>query len=173
VVNTELAGGLAEAHSDSVLQHVHFSLDEDARWHLALSWTLLRASIDDRPENKDVVDQWIHHWRPLARDALEALASVMTTAPKPADGERVVENVANAAEQETAALLEPPPTPTSLDHQRDPGVVPGGIPGVVLGVLRAMMKDGTPEESASQRSGRTKQVREKSAGRRETTVISA
>ena len=115
VINTELAGALAQAHGDSVLQHMHFSLDEDARWHRAWSWTLLRASIDDRPENKDVVDEWIHHWRPLARDALEALASVMTTAPKPADGERVVENVANAAGQETAALLEPPPTPTSLD----------------------------------------------------------
>ena len=55
LVNVELAGSLAVMNHDPVLRHIHFSLDEDARWHRDWSTRLVHLAISDRPENVEVV----------------------------------------------------------------------------------------------------------------------
>lgn len=45
LVNQEIAGTLATANGDPILASIHFSLDEDARWHRAWTTALLRYLI--------------------------------------------------------------------------------------------------------------------------------
>ena len=66
LVNQEIAGTLATANGDPILASIHFSLDEDARWHRAWTTALLRHLIDDTPANAEVVSGWIGKWSPLA-----------------------------------------------------------------------------------------------------------
>ena len=49
LVNQEIAGTLATANGDPILTSIHFSLDEDARWHRAWTTALMRHLIDDTP----------------------------------------------------------------------------------------------------------------------------
>jgi Methane/Phenol/Toluene Hydroxylase len=55
LVNQEIAGTLATANDDPILASIHFSVDDDARWHRAWTTTLpvhrcdRRAGIDARP----------------------------------------------------------------------------------------------------------------------------
>src|SRR4029077_717058 len=55
LVNVELGGSLAVINHDPVLRHIHFSLDEDARWHRDWSRRLVQLAIADTPENVEVV----------------------------------------------------------------------------------------------------------------------
>jgi toluene monooxygenase system protein E len=104
LVNEELFGTLAAANGDPILQSIHFSLDEDARWHREWTAALLRAAIADRPANADVVAGWVEHWRPLATEAVAALAGVVAEAPTPGDPAAVAARVVAVA----AGDLEPP-----------------------------------------------------------------
>ena len=66
LVNQEIAGTLATANGDPILTSIHFSLDEDARWHRAWTAALMRHLINDTPANAEVVSAWIEKWSPLA-----------------------------------------------------------------------------------------------------------
>jgi len=86
LINEELAGRLAAANGDPILQSIHFSLQEDARWHVAWTAALVDVAIADTPINDEQISQWIDRWRPLASHATEALAAVAMSAPSPAAG---------------------------------------------------------------------------------------
>ena len=106
LVNVELAGHLAATNKDPVLRNVHFSLDEDARWHREWSRRLIQLAIDDSPENAEVISNWIDAWRPLASEATAALAGVMSTASVPLDAELVCQRVEASVSEEIAALID-------------------------------------------------------------------
>src|SRR6202167_5489663 len=73
----QIAGTLATANGDPILTSIHFSLDEDARWHRAWTTALARHLIDDTPANPEVVREWIGKWTPLASRAVDALAGIL------------------------------------------------------------------------------------------------
>jgi toluene monooxygenase system protein E len=108
LVNIELAGSLAVINHDPVLRHIHFSLDEDARWHRHWSSRLLQLAIDDRPENVEVVTGWIDAWRPRATQAIGALAAVMSTATTQLDAESLLQRVDASVSEELASLIRGP-----------------------------------------------------------------
>jgi toluene monooxygenase system protein E len=105
LVNEEIAGALATANGDPILASIHFSLDEDARWHREWTAALLRNLIADTPGNADVVSGWIEKWRPLASLALTSLAGVVSQAPTPLDADVVAARIADDVSRETAAAL--------------------------------------------------------------------
>jgi toluene monooxygenase system protein E len=115
LVNVEFAGRLAVMNHDPVMRHIHLSLDEDARWHRSWSRLLVHLAIGDTPENLEVVSGWVDSWRPLAAEAVGALAGVMSTAPAPIDAERLRQRVEASVSDEIASLLEAPPS----THQGD------------------------------------------------------
>ena len=106
LVNGELAGHLAATNDDPVLRHIHFSLDEDARWHREWSGGLIQSAIEDTPENADVISSWIDAWRPLASAATAALAGVMSTAPVPLDAELICQRVEASVSDEISSLVD-------------------------------------------------------------------
>ena len=85
-LNHELAVTLGGLNGDSILRSIHFSLAQDSRWHRDWSSALLHLAIDDDAGNRELVQQWLLRWRPLAHAALEALASTGADAPVPIDG---------------------------------------------------------------------------------------
>jgi toluene monooxygenase system protein E len=109
LVNIELAGSLAVMNHDPVLRHIHFSLDEDARWHRDWSRRLIQLAVDDTPRNVEVVSGWIDAWRPRATDAVGALAAVMSTAPSPLDAEPLQQRLEASVSEEMASLLQGSP----------------------------------------------------------------
>jgi toluene monooxygenase system protein E len=108
LLNVELAGELGGINHDPILGNLHFSLDEDARWHRDWSRHLIRLAISDTPENADVVSTWIESWRPLAAEAIGALVGVMGTAPAPVDAEVTWQRIEAAVSDEIASLVEMP-----------------------------------------------------------------
>lgn len=105
LINQEVAGALASANDDPILASIHFSLDEDARWHRAWTASLLRHLVDDTPANSELVSSWIQKWHPLASDALEALAAVVAEAPLPLAPAAVTARINNAVSEETELAL--------------------------------------------------------------------
>jgi toluene monooxygenase system protein E len=110
LVNQEIAGTLATANGDPILTSIHFSLDEDARWHRAWTTALLRHLIDDTPANAEVVSGWIEKWSPLASRALEALAGIAAEAPVPLDASAAATRISDDVSRETDSMLKAPPT---------------------------------------------------------------
>jgi toluene monooxygenase system protein E len=104
-INQEIAGALATANRDPILTSIHFSLDEDARWHRAWTAALLSHLIDDTPANAELVSGWIEKWRPLATDALEAYAGIVTEAPVPLDPGALVGRITADVTTETDVLM--------------------------------------------------------------------
>jgi toluene monooxygenase system protein E len=109
LVNQEIAGTLATANGDPILTSIHFSLDEDARWHRAWTSALLRHLIDDTPANAEAVSGWIEKWSPLAARALDAFAGIVADAPVPLDASAVVSRITSDVSRETGAMLTVPP----------------------------------------------------------------
>jgi len=105
LVNQELAGTTASANGDFMLRNIHFSLDEDARWHRDWSGALARIAFNDAPTNRDVTAEWIAKWEPLAARAVQALAQVAAEAPIPIDPATVTTRVLESARMEVASLL--------------------------------------------------------------------
>jgi toluene monooxygenase system protein E len=105
VINEELAGALAAANGDTILREVHFSLNEDARWHRDWSMALTASAIADTPANADQLRTWAEKWRPLAVNAVEALVSVVADAPVPLDSGTVHKAVIAGAEDDLARAL--------------------------------------------------------------------
>jgi toluene monooxygenase system protein E len=108
LVNQEIAGVLATENGDPILTSIHFSLDEDARWHREWTAALIRHLIDDTPSNAALVASWIKKWDPLASDALEAFASIVGEAPVPFDPSAVTARITDDVSRETDILLKAP-----------------------------------------------------------------
>jgi toluene monooxygenase system protein E len=104
LVNEVVAGSLATANGDSVLTSIHFSLDEDARWHRAWTAALMQHVREDTPASAEVVSGWLEKWRPLADEALGALAGIVADAPVPLDPGAVTERIVDAVSCEEEAL---------------------------------------------------------------------
>jgi toluene monooxygenase system protein E len=113
LVNQEIAGTLATANGDPILASIHFSLDEDARWHRAWTTALMRHLIDDTPANTEVVSGWIEKWTPLACRALDAFAGILAEAPVPLDASAVAARITDDVSRETDSMLKAPPTFTT------------------------------------------------------------
>jgi toluene monooxygenase system protein E len=109
LVNQEIAGTLATANGDPILASIHFSLDEDARWHRAWTTALLRYLIDDTPANAEVVAAWIAKWQSPATEALEAIAGIFADAPVPLDADGVVARITDTVASEIDSVLNTPP----------------------------------------------------------------
>jgi toluene monooxygenase system protein E len=105
LVNQEIAGTLATANGDPILTSIHFSLDEDARWHRAWTTALLRHLIDDTPANAEVLSGWIKKWSPLAARALEALAGTLAEAPVPLDASAAATRISADVARDTDSML--------------------------------------------------------------------
>jgi toluene monooxygenase system protein E len=108
LVNQEIAGALATENGDPILTSIHFSLDEDARWHREWTAALLRHLIDDTPANAALVASWIEKWGPLASDALEAFASIVAEAPVPFDPTAVTARITDDVSREMDIVLKAP-----------------------------------------------------------------
>lgn len=109
LINQEIAGALATANGDPILTSIHFSLDEDARWHRAWTGALLRHLINDTATNTELVSTWIEKWRPLASAALEAFAGVVAEAPVSLDPGTVISRITDDATQEIDEALSATP----------------------------------------------------------------
>ena len=109
LVNQEIAGALATANGDPILTSIHFSLDEDARWHRRWTAALVQHLVDDTPLNAEVVFEWIAKWSPLASRALEALAAILAEAPVPLDANAVAARITSDVARHTDLMLNPPP----------------------------------------------------------------
>src|ERR1700760_4041640 len=105
LVNQEIAGSLATANGDPILTSIHFSLDEDARWHRAWTAALVRHLIVDTPANAEVVSGWIEKWSPLASRALEALAGIVAEAPVPLDASAAATRTSDDVSREADSML--------------------------------------------------------------------
>jgi toluene monooxygenase system protein E len=110
LVNQEIAGTLATANGDPILTSIHFSLDEDARWHRTWTTALVRHLVDDTPANAEVVSGWIEKWSPLASRALEALAGIAAEAPVPLDAGAAATRISDDVSRETDSMLKAPPS---------------------------------------------------------------
>lgn len=108
LVNEEIAGALATENGDPILASIHFSLDEDARWHRAWTAAMLQQVIDETPANAEVVAGWIEKWRPLAASALRTFAAIVDEAPVPLDPCAVVAHITDAMATEMDSVLNPP-----------------------------------------------------------------
>jgi toluene monooxygenase system protein E len=113
LINGEIAGALATANGDPILASIHFSLDEDARWHRDWTRALMRHLVEEGPTNADIVSAWIAKWTPLATRALEALAGILPEAPVPLDASTVATRITRDVARETAALLTTAPAAPS------------------------------------------------------------
>jgi toluene monooxygenase system protein E len=107
LVNEELAGGLAAMNADPILRNIHFSLNEDASWHRAWSAALVRVAITSTPANAELVRRWIEEWRPLAVQAVHALAGIAASAPHRLDPAEMTARVSARADREMATMLAP------------------------------------------------------------------
>jgi len=107
-INQVLAGALAAANGDPILQSIHFSLDEDARWHRQWTKAVLDVAIGDTGTNASVVSGWVDRWRPLATASIEALATVVAQAPVPLDPAEVTKRITTAVSGELGSVPEPP-----------------------------------------------------------------
>ena len=93
LINQELAGAVAQANHDPILQAIHFSLDQDARWHRDWSRQLVQVAIDDSADNAERVGDHIDTWTPPARAAIDAFVEVFKDAPVPSEPTEVAARI--------------------------------------------------------------------------------
>ena len=103
LINQVIAGSLADANGDPILRSIHFSLDEDARWHRYWSMALLRTVTADGPANAELITEWAQKWRPLVAAAVDALAGVVEHAPVALDAATVAAEVLKATSRDVDA----------------------------------------------------------------------
>jgi toluene monooxygenase system protein E len=85
----EQLGFLARSNNDEILAALaaEFTRDEDR--HRATASSLLTYAIDQRPELRDTVGEWVQKWQPLADNAIAGLSELFASAPVPADASTV------------------------------------------------------------------------------------
>jgi toluene monooxygenase system protein E len=67
---------LALNENDYLLGRIFYSLNEDCRWHREWSQALTRLVIEDNPQNRDTIQDWINKWHPVAANAMLAFTPV-------------------------------------------------------------------------------------------------
>ena len=87
---------------------IHFSLDEDARWHRNWTAALLHAALRDTPGNREIVQGWLDAWLPLADAAVDALTVILAEAPVPLDMSAVRARVIEDAQSDVTVFLSVP-----------------------------------------------------------------
>jgi toluene monooxygenase system protein E len=78
--------GLAETartHGDPLLAELLASLHEDTAWERDWTRALVRTAIEQREENRSVLQRFVGPWRPLANEAAAALAPVFGATSRP------------------------------------------------------------------------------------------
>jgi toluene monooxygenase system protein E len=105
LINETIAGNLAANNHDPILRDIHFSLNQDARWHRDWTAALLRVAIKDTPANADLISQWVETWQPLAQGALAALAGIVAKAPVPLNPSLVISQITESVAQDLIALI--------------------------------------------------------------------
>jgi len=104
LINEQFAGALAAANGGTILREIHYSFNEDAKWHRAWASDLCRMIVSDTPANAELLQGYVDKWTPAADEAINALAGVLSDAPNgiesaasaisQAAGERVTEVLA-------------------------------------------------------------------------------
>lgn len=67
---------LARQFEDDLLAKIFFSLSEDFQWHLAWSRALVQVALEERAENREVIEGWLQRWDPRVEGAIARLAEV-------------------------------------------------------------------------------------------------
>src|SRR6201997_1010590 len=67
---------LALRENDHLLGQIFYSLNEDCQWHREWSQALVQMAVEDSPQNRDVLQQWITKWYGLGAQAIKALATI-------------------------------------------------------------------------------------------------
>jgi toluene monooxygenase system protein E len=78
-------GRLAQQEGDYVLQQIFLSLHEDSQWHQQWSQALVHVALQDTPDNRQVLQQWVGKWYAVATRAVRAFAPLfdqMATRPE-------------------------------------------------------------------------------------------
>lgn len=65
---------------DYFLGEIFRSFEEDSRWHRDWAASLVRTAIEDRPQNRAVLERWIGAWLPVALEAAGGLAPLFGAA---------------------------------------------------------------------------------------------
>ena len=87
-------GHLATTNGDPRLADLLYSLSEDAAWHREWSAALVRAAVEDRPDNRAVLARWVAKWEGPVNAALAGFAEVFEKlAPKPVPFSAALSNV--------------------------------------------------------------------------------
>lgn len=101
LINEQIAGAAAAANGDRLLSAIHFSLNEDALWHRALSADLMKMIVADTPANKDILRGHYDNWKGHAAAAVDALAATLPGV----DGAAAASAIKAAADARTDELL--------------------------------------------------------------------
>ncbi|KAA0941504.1 ferritin family protein [Streptomyces apricus] len=83
VLVDEVFGHLAEANGDGFLTELCTEFGRDARRSREWTRALTGYAVEREPALTGVLDGWVATWRPRADRAVEALADLFTTAPRP------------------------------------------------------------------------------------------
>ena len=85
---------LARSNGDHYTAEINFSLNDSGRWHREWAAELARTAINDTPQNKQVLGEWIDKWTGPADDAVEGLRPVFAElAPVPADFDAITDTI--------------------------------------------------------------------------------
>ncbi len=110
LINEQMCGELAAANTDTILREIHYSFNEDSKWHRRWSTDLARAVIADTAGNADQMNEWIDKWKDAGDEAVTALAGVLSDAPNGIDGAAVASAINEAAtahaKEATAAMAD-------------------------------------------------------------------
>lgn len=68
---------LGRHRGDALLLEILSSLNQDCRWHRQWTAALVGAALDDRPQNRPVLQGWVERWAPPALRAVDALAPLL------------------------------------------------------------------------------------------------
>ncbi|TYB66824.1 toluene hydroxylase [Nonomuraea sp. PA05] len=96
---------LADAHGDGLTARLLKDSGADTARSQAWSTALTRYALAARPDNLKAVTDWQHTWTPRATAAVEGLAAVFATAPRPADPREVAAAVTTSTERLSGAIL--------------------------------------------------------------------
>jgi hypothetical protein len=82
VFNVQLAE-LARAHEDALLALMLDDFALDSRRSRDWSAALVQHAVAQRPANRELLKQWVEHWKPLAYRGMEAVVELFRQAPHP------------------------------------------------------------------------------------------
>ena len=84
---------LARENGDELLALLANDFTLDEKRHEATAKALASYAIQQKPELRDLLKQWVEKWSPLAHRAAEGLSSCFGQAPHPLEPEKVVKAI--------------------------------------------------------------------------------